>query len=65
MIERIAVAFEAGRAGFWLARWLGARGIEVQAISSVAVSRESRRAKADRLDTELLKRRSSASEFLR
>jgi transposase len=22
-IERIAVAFEAGRDGFWLARWLG------------------------------------------
>ena len=27
-IERIAVAFEAGRDGFWLARWLRARGIE-------------------------------------
>src|SRR5450432_1486853 len=27
-IERIAVAFEAGRDGFWLARWLGARDIE-------------------------------------
>src|SRR4029453_1651274 len=27
-IERIAVAFEAGRDGFWLARWLKARGIE-------------------------------------
>src|SRR5262250_3096839 len=26
-IERIAVAFEAGRDGFWLARWLRARGI--------------------------------------
>jgi hypothetical protein len=25
-IERIAVAFEAGRDGFWLARWLRARG---------------------------------------
>src|SRR5437899_12285800 len=29
-IERIAVAFEAGRDGFWLARWLRARGIEAQ-----------------------------------
>src|SRR5476649_1661100 len=57
-IERIAVAFEAGRDGFWLARWLRARGIEAHVIhaSSVAVSREHRRAKTDRLDTEMLKR---------
>src|SRR5258707_2048103 len=27
-ITRIAVAFEAGRDGFWLARWLRARDIE-------------------------------------
>ena len=42
MIKRIAVAFEAGRDGFWLARWPRARGIEVHVIhaSSVAVSRE-------------------------
>lgn len=48
-IERIAVAFEAGRDGFWLARWLKARGIEAYVIhaSSVAVSREHRRAKTD------------------
>ena len=57
-IERIAVAFEAGRDGFWLARWLRTRGIEAHVIhaSSVAISREHRRAKTDRLDTELLKR---------
>jgi transposase len=57
-IKRIAVAFEAGRDGFWLARWLSARDIEAHIIhaSSVAVSREHRRAKTDRLDTELLKR---------
>src|SRR5213083_2713997 len=57
-IERIAVAFEAGRDGFWLARWLRARDIEAHIIhaSSVPVSREHRRAKTDRLDTELLKR---------
>src|SRR5215831_18987139 len=57
-IKRIAVAFEAGRDGFWLARWLKAYGIEARVIhaSSVAVSREHRRAKTDRLDTELLKR---------
>jgi transposase len=57
-IKRIAVTFEAGRDGFWLARWLIARDIEAHVIhaSSVAVSREHRRAKTDRLDTELLKR---------
>jgi transposase len=57
-ITRVAVAFEAGRDGFWLARWLRARGIEAHVIhpTSVAVSREHRRAKTDRLDTELLKR---------
>ena len=57
-ITRLAVAFEAGRDGFWLARWLRARGVEAHVIhpSSVAVSREHRRAKTDRLDTELLKR---------
>jgi transposase len=57
-ISRLAVAFEAGRDGFWLARWLRARGIEAYVIhaTSIAVSREHRRAKTDRLDTELLKR---------
>jgi len=50
-ITRIAVAFEAGRDGFWLARWLEARGVEAHVIhpSSVAISREHRRAKTDRL----------------
>ena len=57
-IRRITVAFEAGRDGFWLARWLRARGIEayVNHPTSIAVSREHRRAKTDRLDTALLKR---------
>jgi transposase len=57
-IDRITVAFEAGRDGFWLARWLRARGIEAHVIhaASVAVPREHRRAKTDRLDTEQLKR---------
>src|SRR3954454_19199913 len=56
--SRMAVAFEAGRDGFWLARWLRARGIEAYVIppASAAVSREHRRAKTDRLDTALLKR---------
>lgn len=57
-ITRIAVAFEAGRDGFWLARWLSGHGIEAHVIhsSSVAVSREHKRAKTDRLDTAMLMR---------
>jgi hypothetical protein len=57
-IKRIAVAFEAGRDGFWLARWLRKQGIEAYVIhpTSVSVSREHRRAKSDRLDTGHLKR---------
>ena len=57
-IKRIVVAFEAGRDGFWLARWLRARGIEAYVIhpASIPVSREHRRAKTDRLDTGLLMR---------
>src|ERR687897_925128 len=57
-ITRIVLAYEAGRDGFWLARWLRARGIDAYVIhsTSVAVSREHRRAKTDRLDTEMLMR---------
>jgi transposase len=57
-IGRIAVAFEAGRDGFWLARWLRSHGIEVHVIhaTSVAISREHKRAKTDRLDTAMLRR---------
>jgi len=57
-IERIVIAYEVGRDGFWLARWLRARDIEAHVIhaSSVAIPREHRRAKTDRLDTQLLKR---------
>jgi transposase len=55
-ISRIALAYEAGRDGFWLARWLIARGIEAHVIhsASVAVSRERKRAKTDRLDAAML-----------
>jgi transposase len=58
MITRIVLAYEAGRDGFWLARWLRVRSIEAHLIhsTSVAVSREHRRAKTDRLDTEMLLR---------
>src|SRR5689334_11942167 len=57
-ITRLAVAFEAGRDGFWLARWLRARDVETHVIhpTSIPVPREHRRAKTDRLDTGLLKR---------
>jgi transposase len=57
-IRRIAVAFEAGRDGFWLARLLRAHGIEAYVIhpTSIPVAREHRRAKTDRIDTQLLMR---------
>src|SRR5256885_14462282 len=58
MVRRIVCAYEAGRDGFWLARWLQAHAIEAYVIhaTSIAVSREHRRAKSDRIDTELLMR---------
>lgn len=57
-ISRLIVAYEAGRDGFWLARWLQARGFETHVIhpTSVAVSREHRRSKTDRLDSAMLMR---------
>lgn len=57
-IERVVLAYEAGRDGFWLARWLKERGIEAYVIhpASVAVSRERKRAKTDRLDAAMLLR---------
>jgi len=57
-ITRIAVAYETGRAAFWLARWLRDRGIDAYVIhaTSVAISGEHRRAKTDRIDTAMLKR---------
>jgi transposase len=57
-IKRICVAYEAGRDGVWLARWLREQGIEAHVIhpTSIPVSREHRRAKSDRLDLDLLQR---------
>jgi transposase len=57
-IIRIALAYEAGRDGFWLARWLRSRGVDVHVIhsTSVAVPRDKKRAKTDRLDAEMLLR---------
>ena len=58
VIKRIVLAYEAGRDGFWLARWLRERGIEAYVIhpTSVAVSREHKRPKTDRLDAAMLLR---------
>jgi transposase len=57
-VSRTVLAYEAGRDGFWLARWLRSREVESYVIhpTSVAVSREHKRAKTDRLDTALLLR---------
>jgi transposase len=49
--------YEAGRDGFWVHRWLTARGIDNLVVdsSSIEVPRRARRAKTDRLDvTKLL-----------
>src|SRR4249919_2061786 len=57
-IKRICVAYEAGRDGVWLARWLQDHEIEAHVIhpTSIPVSREHRRAKSDRLDLGMLQR---------
>jgi transposase len=55
-VSRVVLTYEAGRDGFWLARYLTAQGIEVHVMqpSSVAVERRKRRAKTDRLDLDML-----------
>src|SRR4051812_2240888 len=57
-VGRVVVAYEAGRDGFWLARWLIRHGVEIYVIqpSSVPVDRRARRAKTDALDVEMLLR---------
>src|SRR5207245_1640319 len=49
---RVVIVYEAGQEGFWIARALRALGYEVYVTdpASVAVSRQHRRAKTDRLD---------------
>jgi transposase len=37
-IKRVVVAFEAGRDGFWHARWLRARGIEPHVIHATSIA---------------------------
>lgn len=57
-VDRVVATYEAGWSGFWLARWLTARGIDVHVVqpSSVPVDRRMRRAKSDGIDAELLLR---------
>jgi transposase len=49
---RVLSCYEAGRDGFWLHRWLLARGVENVVVdsASIEVNRRQRRAKSDRLD---------------
>lgn len=49
---RVAVIYEAGQDGFWIARALQAEGLQVIVVdpASVPVARHARRAKTDRLD---------------
>jgi len=57
-IARVILTHEAGRDGFWLARFLARRGIEVRVMqpSSLPVDRRARRAKTDMIDVEMLLR---------
>jgi transposase len=57
-VSRVVLGYEAGRDGFWIARALQERGIEVYVIhpSSIPVERRGRRAKTDRIDVDMLLR---------
>jgi transposase len=57
-IKRVILTHEAGRDGFWLARFLVRRGVEVHVMqpSSLPVDRRARRAKTDVIDVEMLLR---------
>ena len=57
-ITRVILTHEAGRDGFWLARFLAQRNIEVHVMqpSSLPVDRRARRAKTDIIDVEMLLR---------
>jgi transposase len=59
---RIVTIQEAGLDGFWLHRWLSARGIESHVVdaASIAAPRRKRRAKSDGIDGETLLRTLSA-----
>lgn len=61
-VRRVVLTYEAGRDGFWIARYLLARGIEVHIVhpASIPVARRGRRAKTDRIDLDMLLRTFSA-----
>lgn len=58
VVRRVVLTYEAGRDGFWIARYLLAQGVEVQVMhpASIPVPRRGRRAKTDRLDLDMLLR---------
>lgn len=55
---RVISCYEAGREGFWLARWLESVGVEnlVVDASAIEVNRKAKRAKTDRVDVDRLMR---------
>jgi transposase len=55
-VARIVLAYEAGRDGFWIARALAQRGVEVHVMhpASIPIERRRKRAKTDRIDVDLL-----------
>jgi transposase len=57
-VARVILTHEAGRDGFWLARFLARHGVEVHVMqpSSLPVDRRARRAKTDKIDVEMLLR---------
>ncbi len=57
-VPKVALCYEAGYDGFWLARFLEQRGIEclVMEPASLQVNRKARRVKTDRIDVEMLLR---------
>ncbi len=56
--QRVILTHEAGRDGFWIARYLQRQGVEVHVMqaSSLPVDRRARRAKTDVIDVEMLPR---------
>lgn len=56
--SRVLCCYEAGRDGFWLHRYLRARGIDCLVLdpASLPVNRRARRAKSDRIDVHMLLR---------
>ena len=55
-VPKVILCYEAGYDGFWLARFLGQRGIEclIMEPASLQVNRKARRVKTDRIDVEKL-----------